>query len=333
MTRGMVLGKFMPPHAGHLFLVDFARRMVDDLTVVVGTLAAEPIPGALRHAWMRELFPDLRVLHLTDENPQQPEEHPEFWEIWRASLLRILPAPPDVVFASESYGPRLAEVLGADFVPVDPGRGALQISATALRADPYRHWRHLPRCVRPHFVRRVSVFGPESCGKTTLARRLGGRYGGVWVPEYARTWLERPGQEVSPSALRTIVRGQIAAEEALARAADRVLVCDTDPLLTAVWSEALFGAVDPWILEQARPRRYDLTLLMDVDVPWVADPVRYRPDDRAGFFDRCERILREHGRRYLRIRGGWEEREARAAAAVEALLRPADRAHEGESPR
>ena len=79
----MVLGKFLPPHLGHVYLIEFAREYVDDLSVVVGTLRAEPIPGELRFLWMRELFPDVRVVHLTDENPQHPEEHPEFWRIWQ----------------------------------------------------------------------------------------------------------------------------------------------------------------------------------------------------------------------------------------------------------
>lgn len=72
MTHGMVLGKFMPPHAGHVYLCEFARRWVDELTIVVGSTAAEPIPGAQRVAWMRELFPFDRVVHLANENPQRP---------------------------------------------------------------------------------------------------------------------------------------------------------------------------------------------------------------------------------------------------------------------
>jgi len=323
MRRGLVLGKFMPPHSGHRYLIEFAKNYADALTVVVGSLAAEPIAGALRVRWMQELFPGVEVLHLTDENPQSPEEAPSeavFWRIWRESLLRILPARPELVFACEGYGRRLAAELGAEFVPVDPRREALQISATQIRADPWLHWAHLPRCVRPHFVRRVSVFGPESCGKTTLCRDLAPRYGGVWTPEYARTWLEEPGKEVSPEALRLIVRGQIAAEEALALAAERALINDTDPLLTAVWSEALFGAVDPWILAAAQGRRYDMTLLVDVDVPWQADPVRYLPDQsRAEFYRRCEAILAACGRRFVRIRGSRSERLAAAIDAIEGL--------------
>lgn len=94
MTHGMVLGKFMPPHAGHVYLCEFARRWVDELTIVVGSTAAEPIPGAQRVAWMRELFPFDRVVHLANENPQRPWEHPDFWDIWKASLQGVLATRP-----------------------------------------------------------------------------------------------------------------------------------------------------------------------------------------------------------------------------------------------
>jgi HTH-type transcriptional repressor of NAD biosynthesis genes len=320
MTTGMILGKFLPPHAGHVYLVELGRRYVDDLTVVVGTLAREPIPGALRHRWMSEMFPGVRVVHLTDENPQDPSEHPAFWDIWRESLLRVLPGRPDVVFASEAYGGRLAAELGARFVMVDPLRDTFPVSGTAVRADPLGHWRHLPRVVRPHFVKRVSVFGPESTGKTTLARRLAARHGTVCVPEMARTHLEGQDGRLGPEDIPLIARAQIAAEDALALDADRVLVCDTDVLATVVWSEALFGACEAWIRAEAARRRYDLTLLLDADVPWVADPVRYLPDERRSFHDRCARALDAGGRRWVRIGGSWDERFAAACAAVDGAL-------------
>ncbi|MFT5432935.1 MAG: HTH-type transcriptional repressor of NAD biosynthesis genes [Myxococcota bacterium] len=143
-VRGMVLGKFLPPHAGHLHLVDFAQNWVDELTIVVGTLAGEAIDGALRHRWMEELCPGASVVHLTDENPQHPSEHPDCWATWEASLRRILPDPVDLVFASEPNGQRVAEILGARFIPVDPGRLAQDVSGTAIREDPFGHWEFLP---------------------------------------------------------------------------------------------------------------------------------------------------------------------------------------------
>ena len=306
---GLVLGKFLPPHAGHVYLCEVAAGMCDELVIVVASLPDEPIAGAQRVAWMRELMPRARVEHLAEPMPQEPAEHPEFWRLWREALLRF--ARPDRVFTSDAYGHRLAAELGAAWIPVDPGRETFPISGTAVRADPARHWALLPRCVRAHHARRISVFGPESTGKSTLARALAAELATVCVPEFARAYLESRGGVLSRDDLAVIRDGQAALEDALARDANRALVCDTDPLLTAIWSEVMFA--EP--LEVA-PRRYDLTLLCDVDLTWVADPVRYLPHDRGPFLARCEAALRRAGRPYRIIRG---QGEARLAAAREAL--------------
>jgi HTH-type transcriptional regulator, transcriptional repressor of NAD biosynthesis genes len=306
VSRGLVLGKFMPPHAGHVYLCELARRYVDELSIVVSTMETEPIPGELRHQWMRELFPFDRVVHLTDINPQDPSEHPEFWSIWKASLERVLPWRPDVVFASEAYGATLAKVLGARFVAV--GRDLVATSGTAIREDPAGEWHHIPRCARPYFVKRVSILGPESTGKTTLARTLAREWGTVWVPEWARALLEQRALEGLD--WNEIVRGQIASEEALARDANRVLVCDTDPLATTVWADFLHAKVT------SVTRQYDLTLLTSPGVPWVADPVRYLPHGGDEFFARMEDALRLAGRPYVVLRGTFDERTDEARRAI-----------------
>src|SRR5258708_20737980 len=144
MATGMLLGKFMPPHMGHVYLVEFASRYVDQLTVVVCSLESEPIPGRLRFGWMKELFPFDNVVHLTERLPQEPSEHADFWALWKASMERILPCRPDFVFASEEYGWKLAEVLGAQFVPVDRERGAVPVSRTTIRTNPMATWDYLP---------------------------------------------------------------------------------------------------------------------------------------------------------------------------------------------
>src|SRR5262245_9256154 len=320
MKIGMLLPKFLPPHLGHVYLGEFAGRYVDCLTIVVCTLQREPIPGELRYRWMRELFPFDHVVHLTDELPQEPAEHPDFWALWKASLERVLPGRPDFVFASEAYGIKLAEVLDGAFVPVDRARSAMPVSGTAVRADPLRHWEYLPRCVRPYFLRRVCVFGPESTGKTTLARRLAEHFDTVCVPEYARGVIEAQGGAIRYEDMERVARGQVASEEALSRSARRVLFADTDVLTTRIWSERLFGRCPEWVAEQAEQRSYDLYLLLDVDVPWVADVARYLPEDRVAFFARCREELDQRGRRYVHLRGDWDRRFELARQAVEALL-------------
>lgn len=324
-TAGLLLGKFLPPHRGHQYLVEFAQAYVDELYVVVGTLAREPIPGALRHRWMQEIAPRARVIHLDEELPQEPSEHPDFWEIWRAALRRVVPARVDYVFASEDYGAPLARVLGATFVPVDPGRDAVPISATRVREAPMAAFPYLPRCVRPHYAKRVCVFGPESTGKTTLARDLARRFGTAWTPEYARVHLEAKASPESPpdaADFAAIARGQRAAEEARARDADRVLILDTDLLLTTVWAEVMLGECPPALREAAEGRLADLYLLTDVDVPFVDDPVRYLPDRRREFFARCRHALEARGLRHVVLSGDRPARAVAAVAAVTALVGP-----------
>jgi NadR type nicotinamide-nucleotide adenylyltransferase len=162
----------------------------------------------------------------------------------------------------------------------------------------------------------VCIFGPESTGKTTLSRELAAEFETVCVPEYAREWLELRSGQLEMADIEVIARGQRAAEESLAREANRVLFCDTDVLTTQLYSEELFGSCPQWIREEALRRRYDLTLVTDIDVPWTPDPVRFLPKRRASFLRRGIEALVERGRPYLLLSGPASDRLARARDAV-----------------
>jgi len=42
--RGLIVGRFCPPHLGHSFMIDAAAAKVDDLVVMVNTRDGEPVP-------------------------------------------------------------------------------------------------------------------------------------------------------------------------------------------------------------------------------------------------------------------------------------------------
>ena len=179
MRRGFILGKFMPPHDGHVGICRAAMAQCDQLSVFLCSREVEPIPGHLRAAWLSSLLPDARIIHMHRDIPQEPRDHPEFWTIWRKAIFEHHPEPIDRVFGSEDYVIRLAAEIGGKPVLIDPERIAFPVSGTDVREDPVGNWAHVPGTVRPWYQKRVVTFGPESVGKSTLAARLGSIFGGV----------------------------------------------------------------------------------------------------------------------------------------------------------
>jgi HTH-type transcriptional regulator, transcriptional repressor of NAD biosynthesis genes len=181
MKRGLVLGKFMPPHAGHFLLFDFARRFADRLTILVCSRDNDPIPGALRQAWIAEMLPDCRVEHFTESALPADLQDQMFWQTWREHIRRHHPEEIDYLITPEDYGRLLAEKLGARHVPA-PDR--LSVAGTDIRNDPFVHWASIPDCVRPFFLKRVCVRTLHDEPGPTLAERLAEAFGTLHVPAY-----------------------------------------------------------------------------------------------------------------------------------------------------
>jgi NadR type nicotinamide-nucleotide adenylyltransferase len=319
MTTGLVLGRFIPPHLGHQYLIDFAQNYVDELLLVLGTRPTDAIDGELRLAWIKEMAPQACVIHVNDENPEETD--PCYWQIWEKTLRAALPYIPDYIFASEDYGWKLAELLGMEYIPVNHPRTLVPISATQIRSNPLQYWQYIPPVVRPYYVKRVCIYGPESTGKSTLAVDLARHFQTVFVEEYARGLLDfQNGQCNDLGDIERIARGHRASEHALARQANRVLICDTDLLTTSVWSNALFNTCPQWLYDAIDATSYDLYLVTDIDVPWVDDNQRFFSEQRQGFLDLCLQALKQRNRPYMMINGTWDERLARAIRAVENLF-------------
>ena len=170
-------------------------------------------------------------------------------------------------------------------------------------------------------VRMITVcfHGAESTGKSVLAEKLARELGGTWVPEYGRTYCEERGTDLHMEDLLAIAAGQAAAVELAKAAHPRLLLLDTDQLMTAAWAEMLFGEV-PQQLE-AYPKA-DLYLLFTPDVPWIDDGTRFfgKGPLRSRFAALAEEVLVRAGVRYEMISGGWADREKAARAALTTLL-------------
>lgn len=320
--QGFLLGKFLPPHEGHMHLIRTAMSMTEQLWILVCTIKAEPIPGALRYRWIKEEFPGAHVVHIAEEVPQSPEESEDFWPIWLNIFQRYGPPNPDTVFTSELYGEEIARRMGIIHVLVDLERKTVPVSGTLIRNNPFQYWEYIPPNVRPYFLKKIVLIGPESTGKTVLSEKLAEYFQTTYVSEYAREfWPSLAGRKLQYEDISTIAKGQLQAEELLMRNATKILICDTDLIATEIWSEIYFDHCPDWIKELNRQLKYDLYLLMNIDIPWVDDGTREFPDLRESHFKRIKEELDRRGLKYVIISGTYEERFERAVEELNRLMK------------
>jgi len=166
-------------------------------------------------------------------------------------------------------------------------------------------------------IKRVSITGPESTGKTDLARQLANHYQTLWVPEVARDYLSHLDKPYALEDISRIAKKQLEIENNIASTADRLLFCDTDLLVTKVWSNWKYGKCDPWIDQAVRDHRYDLYLLCNIDLSWEQDPLREHPDKREELFNQYLIELHQLKVNYKIISGLGDTRLKHAIFAVE----------------
>ena len=150
---------------------------------------------------------------------------------------------------------------------------------------------------------RVGIIGPESTGKSTLARYLARRYKGTYVPEYARAYVEQLmanrrtddwTNAITYDDVCNIARHQIEELETLTISLSPFVFFDTELLVTKVWFDYAFGRVPEWLNENIHRYPMDVYLLTYPDLPWIPDPARSNGSDaiRMELFQRYEAEIR-----------------------------------------
>jgi NadR type nicotinamide-nucleotide adenylyltransferase len=265
--NGVIIGKFYPPHRGHKFLIDFALRTVDHLTVIVCDHPTHEISAGLRAAWLRESHPSATVVVTPDDLPDEPAP-------WARRTIDILGVKPDIVFTSEDYGEGYAREMGCRHQLVDIDRIAVPISGTCIRRAPLVNLDFLEPCVRAYFVKRVVLIGVESTGKTTLAEKLAKHYETIWVPEFGREYCLTKSGDWSSEEFVTIAQEQQSRENAAARSANKILFCDTNAFATSIWHRRYMSNDSKAVNQIAENDVADLYLLTMPDFPFVQDGTR-----------------------------------------------------------
>lgn len=169
---------------------------------------------------------------------------------------------------------------------------------------------------------KVCLFGPESVGKTTASHALAAKHPGtVVVPEVARDMVF--DSDFTLDDIERIAEAQTAAVMKAERkyTPDALIVCDTDVITTALYSQIYLGSVPESVTALESAVTYDLYLLFDVDVPWVADGLRDLGDRRQEIYAMFKAALDDRGIEYVHVRGDWDARARIIDGAVQNAMR------------
>lgn len=195
-------------------------------------------------------------------------------------------------------------------------------------------------------VKKIVIIGPESTGKSTLCKQLANHYNTLWCPEYAREYLTEHGTTYTYDDLLEIAQGQLRLEDqSLSKVINtkyevrstnykngkpgtdykpqtsnyNLLFIDTNMYVMKVWCEFVFDRCHQFILDEIATRKYDLYLLMNIDLPWTKDELREYPDleSREKLYRIYKDILINQHVPWTEISGADEMRLQQAINAVD----------------
>jgi HTH-type transcriptional repressor of NAD biosynthesis genes len=310
----------MPVHQGHLALIEFAAAQCQQLVVSMSIRPDDAIGPELRLNWLRTLvadWPTIEVVGVLDDFSDDTLPLEQATQQW-AAFIRLRFPDVEAFFCSEAYAEPLARHLGRPGILFDLSRQRVPVAASAVRRHPFRYWEFIPPVVRPYFVQKICLYGPESVGKTTLAAQLAAHYGTSFVPEAARELLL--DNDFTLADILSIGQTQTTAVLVAAQTAHQLLFCDTDLVTTRLYSQLYLGTEPPELADLEQQVTYAHYFLLSPDVPWVADELRDQGHRRRELFELFRQALDVRGRPYTLVSGGWARRWATVTTTIDELV-------------
>jgi len=317
--RGLVVGKFMPLHRGHQFLIDSALAQVDELTVVVYDTfidreTAALMPAHKRAGWIQALYPQVTNVvvrkDILTELSYAERDKPEYAQSYADDLAFL--GHFTHVFSSENYGEPFAKALQADHIIVDMDRRLMPISGTEVRSDLFRYRAWLDPIVYRSLIQKIVFVGTESTGKSTLSKALAERHNTLWVHEYGRELWEDAAASNIPTTFEDfwkVGQTQYAREQAASLHANKYLFCDTNAWTTYQWSKLYYGTADQKLYNLAKNTLNEYVWFMcGNEFGWVDDGQRELGENSRDFQVMQRAALLRNGISPTFLHGSIEER-------------------------
>ncbi len=334
-TTGFIGGKFLPFHQGHIYLIVAASNMVDELYIVLTSSknrdkqlcerdGIKYIPDDVRFSWIGESVNNLENVKLIQIEDDQFDENYD-WDSGAEAIKKAIGKKIDFVFSSEKeYTEHFKKNYpNAKHIVIDSERKTINISGTQLRRNIYGNWDKLPDYVRKDFVKRVVVVGTESCGKSTLAKKLAKFYNTQYVEETGRKYCEKYSNRLTKEMFDFIAMEHFLEQEKKIVNSNKLLFVDSEAVVTQFYlNKYFYGEKSNLIEEIIKIQNYDLVIFLEPDVKWVSDGLRNEGEEeiRKKNNELMKNMFKDRGIKFVSVRGNYAQRFNKSRELINSLF-------------
>lgn len=352
MKIGIVVGRFLPLHLGHVNLIQRASGIVDKLYVVVSYSDDKDLETFSNSRFIKEITPKdrLRFIKQTFKNQKNiysflfdESSCPPFpagWEQWSSLLKKEIEAREpginwenEILFISNRHEDKTYNLkyFGSQTKSIDPEYLEYNVNSTEIRKNPSKYWNFLPREVREHLIPLITICGGESSGKSVMVDKLANVFNTSSAWEYGREYVfEKLGGDedsLQYSDYEKIVFGHQTNVLYAARNANKFALIDTDYITTLAFCLTYEKRDNPIVREFVNNYRFDLTILLENNVKWVSDGLRSigQEEKRVNFQNLLKKLYAEYNIPYITVTSNnYEKRYLACKAIIKAYLDGAD---------
>ncbi len=333
---GFIGGKFLPLHLGHIHAILAASNMVDELYVILSSSknrdrqlcerdGIKYIPDEVRLSWMGQAVNDLENVKLIRIEDDQWDENYD-WDSGAEMIKKAIGKKIYFVFSSEKeYEKHFKKNFpGGKHMIIEPARETINISGTEIRKELYKHWDKLPEYVRKYFVKKVVIVGTESCGKSTLTKKLAKLYNTNLVEEIGRNYCDKYSNMLTKEMFNSIAMEHFLEQEEKASFSNKVLFVDTEATVTQFYLNKYFPKEKFNLIEEIiKIQNYDLMIFLEPDVKWVNDGLRNEGEEKIRKNNNVEmkKMFKDRGINFVSLGGNYSERFNKARKLVDDLFK------------
>lgn len=302
---GIIFGKFYPLHIGHIYFIQRSYGKVDKLHIIMGydnyrdnllfknsSMSTQPsIKDRLR--WLLQTFKYQKDIFIHSFNEKNIEPYPIGWKKWSKKIkifMSINKIKPNVIFTNEKQDIKhYNNYLSLKSILIDSKRSFINISGTQIRQNPFKYWQYIPKEVKPFFVRKVSIIGGESSGKSILINKLSNIFNTTSAWEFGRKYIfsHLGGDEkaLQYSDYYQIALGQAQYIDIAIKYANKVTFIDTDFITIQAFCKKYEKKEHPFVQALIDAYRFDLVILLENNTPWIKDEIRHlgKKQERKNF--------------------------------------------------